>query len=409
MTKVDAYPAGWREVLAENRELLRRHAPRFADADVVPVSSSLAAEAARLPAGDLRRTMFEASGVHRLAEVLNAHAADTDRLVVANAARMARTGLDQVAAQLRVRRSAVSGNAADRAGLAAERARLAELRDRQQRWTLDLERDLGDLRRGVLDDITGRLADLRHRWERRFESERRLLVPAVAKETMAQICSELQAVVAEVAAGFDHRLHTLVTESYGLTAGAVPAGAGSGLGGTRPRPREQGSRLTGLLDPSLAATAFLGAGMAAKLPLLAAAGFGLFNPVPIVIGGAWLAVNVAYRAIRAGRTQMRTWLVETVNALQGDLIAAADTALREAKPDIVLGIRRFLADAIAAMDAAIREADEAVAADDGERQRRAEAVDRHLAAVAAAQEALDEILRDAGTSGRAAASNAGTP
>jgi hypothetical protein len=408
MTKVDAYPAGWREVLAENRELLRRHAPRFADADVVPVSGSLAAEAARLPDGDLRRAMLEASGVHRLAEVLNAYAADTDRLVVANAARIARTGLDQVVAQLRVRRSAVSGNAADRAGLAAERARLAELRDRQQRWTLDLERDLGDLRRGVLEDITGRLADLRHRWERRFESERRLLVPAVAKETMAQICSDMQAVVSEVAAGFDHRLHTLITESYGLTAGAVPTGVGRGLGGTRPRPREQGRRLTGLLDPSLAATAFLGAGMAAKLPLVAAAGLGLFNPVPIVIGGAWLAVNVAYRAIRAGRTQMRTWLVETVNALQGDLIAAADAALREAKPDIVLGIRRFLADAIAAMDAAIREADQAVAADDGERQRRAEAVDRHLAAVAAAQEALDEILRDPGTSGRAAASNPGT-
>jgi hypothetical protein len=409
MTKVDAYPAGWREVLDENRALLRRHAPRFAAAEIVPVSSTLAAEAAGLPDGDLRRAMIEASGVHRLARVLNAYAADRDRLVVANAARLARTALDQVAAQLRARRSAVAEGDAGRAGLAAERARLAEFRDRQQRWTLDLERDLGNLRRGIVDDVTGGLADLRHRWERRFDAERRLLLPAVANETMAQICSELHAVVAQVAADFDRRLRVLVTDSYGLTAEAVPAGIAGALGGTRLRPREQGSRLAGLLDPSLAATAFLGAGMAAKLPIAAVAGLGLLNPIPIVIGGAWLAVNVAYRAVRAGRTQMRTWLVETVSALQADLVAAADAALREAKPDIVLGIRRFLADAIAGLDAAIREADRAAAADDGERRRRTEALDRHLAAVAAGQDALDAILREPGTSDAAAVSNPATP
>ncbi|MCA2216650.1 dynamin family protein [Jidongwangia harbinensis] len=407
MTKIDMYPAGWREVLAENRELLRRHAPRFAGAEVVPVSSTLAAEAARLPDGELRRAMTTASGVHRLADVLNAHAADRDRLVVANAARIARTGLDQVAVQLRVRRSAAAGDAADRAELAAERERLAELRDRQQRWTLDLERDLGGLRRGVVDDVTGRLTDLRHRWERRFDSERRLLVPAVAKETMAQICSELQAVVAEVAGGFDRRLRTLVADSYGLTAEAVPADVGRELVDTRPRPREHTRTLTGLLDPSLAATAFFGAGMAAQLPIAAVAGLALLNPV--VVGGAWLAVNVAYRAVRAGRTQMRTWLAETVNAMQADLVAAADTALREAKPDLVLGIRRFLADAIAGVDAALREADRAAVADDSERRRRIEALDRHLAAVAAAQEALDGILRVPGTSDLAAASKPATP
>ncbi len=409
MTKVDAYPVGWREVLAENRELLRRHAPRFAAAEMVPVSSTFATQASRLPDGDLRRAMAEASGVHRLAEVLNAYAVAGDRLAVANAARVARTGLDQVVVRLRVRRSAVAGDATDRAELAAERARLAELRERQQRWTLDLERDLGNLRRGVVEDVTGRLVELRHRWERRFDSERRLLVPSVAKETMAQVCSELQAVAAEVAAGFEQRLRMLITESYGLTAREVPAHLGRDLGGTRPRARPQGNRLTGLLDPSLASTALLGAGVAAKLPIVAAAGLGFIAPISIAVGGAWLAVNVAYRAVRAGRTQMRAWLAETVNAMQSDLAAAADAALREAKPEIVLGIRRFLADAIAGLDAAIREADRAAAADDGERRQRIEALDRHLAAVAAAQEALDDILRPVGTSGPAAVSNPATP
>ncbi|GAA0798620.1 dynamin family protein [Spirilliplanes yamanashiensis] len=407
MTKVDLYPAGWREVLAENRALLRRHAPRFADADVIPVASPLAAEAAALPPGDLRDAMTRAGGVARLAEVLNAHAADTDRLIVANAARIARTGLDQVSVQLAARRAAVTGGAAERAGLAGERDRLTELRARQQRWILDLERDLGNLRRAVVDDVTARLTALRHRWEEAFEKERRLLLPAVAKETMGQICSELQAVVDAVTAGFDRRLRTLVTGTYGLTAEQVPAWAADELRGTRPRPRPHTAKATGLLDPSLAATAFLGANAAGALPL-AAVGMAAL-PVSIAVGGAWLAVNVAYRAVRAGRTQMRTWLAETVQAMQQDLVAAADSSLREARPDIVIGIRTFLSDAIAGLDAAIREADRAAAAGEGERRQRAEALDRHLAAVAAQLDLLDGILADPGTSGPAAVSNPATP
>jgi GTPase SAR1 family protein len=413
MTKIDLYPSGWREVLAENRALLRRHAPRFADVEIIGVSSQLAVDAEQIADDETRRVMREVAGIDRLAAVLAEKSADVTALTVANALRIARSGLDQVTVQLTTRRGAVTGGAARRADLEAERARLGELRARQQRWTLDLERDLGHLRRAAVDDIAARLTELRERWTERAEKERKGLVPSVTREFTAEVCSELLAVAQEVATRFDTRLRLLVTESYGLAgdADAVLADAPRELREVRPRPKDPEGRPTGLFDPSLAATAFLGAGVATKIPMVAAAGLGL--PVSLAVGGAWLAVNVAFRAVKAGRTRLRTWLTEVTQALQLDLVAATDSCLREVKPEIVVGFRQFLAASVAELDAVIRESDRAAAAGADERRQRVDALDRHLASVAAQQEVLDTVLRTdsggTGTSGPRAVSNLLTP
>jgi GTPase SAR1 family protein len=414
MTKIDLYPNGWREVLAENRALLRRHAPRFADVEIIGVSSQLAVDADLLGDEQTRRVMREVAGIDRLTAVLLDRSADVAALTVANGLRIARSGLDQLTVQLTARRNAVTGGAARRADLEAERARLGDLRARQQRWTLDLERDLGHLRRAAVDDIAARLTELRDRWTQLAEKERRGLVPSVTREFTAEVCSELLAVAQEVTARFDEHLRALVADTYGLAGGAddLLADAPRELREVRPRAKDPGGRPTGLLDPSLAATAFLGAGIATKIPMVAAAGIGL--PVSLAIGGAWLAVNVAFRAVKAGRTRLRTWLVEVTQALQSDLVAATDGCLREVKPEIVVGFRQFLTAAVAELDAVIREADRAAAAGTDERRQRVDALDRHLAAVSAQQIALDAVLRDisapaAGTSGSAAESNLLTP
>jgi GTPase SAR1 family protein len=413
MTKIDLYPSGWREVLAENRALLRRHAPRFADVEIIGVSSQLAADAEQVGDEETRLLMREVSGIDRLTAVLAEKSADVTALTVANSLRIARSGLDQVTAQLTTRRGAVTGGAARRADLEAERARLGELRARQQRWTLDLERDLGNLRRAAVDDIAARLTELRDRWTLRAEKERKGLVPSVTREFTAEVCSELLAVAQEVTARFDSQLRLLVTDTYGLAgdADAVLADAPRELREVRPRPKDPGGRPTGLLDPSLAATAFLGAGVATKLPMVAAAGLGL--PVSLAVGGAWLAVNVAFRAVKAGRTRLRTWLGEVTQALQIDLVAATDGCLREVKPEIVVGFRQFLAAAVAELDAAIRESERAATAGADERRQRVDALDRHLASVAAQQKLLDAVLNTdsagPGTSAPAAVSNLLTP
>ncbi len=413
MTKVDKFPQGWAEVLAENRALLAEHAPRFAHADIVPVSSQDAIDALALPDGPARRAMTDAAGIERLAAVLRARAADVDGLAVANAARIVRSGLDQVTAALTLRRAAVTGGAAERAGLEAERARLGELRALQQRWTLDLEARLGRLRQAVHEDIRARVTEVRDRWYAQADKVRQGLVPKVAREFMAQVCSDLQAVVDEVTVEFDRRLTDLVAETYALAGrpGTTPAGLLDGVAGpvgqVRVRERELIKQTGALLDPGLAATAFLGAGMAAKLPF--AISFGFWNPVAIAVGGGWLAVNVAFKAIRAGRVRLRTWVGEVTAAMQADLGGAVDGGLRDVKPEVVVGFRQYLTDAVAELDGAIRESDRAAAASGAERRQRAEALDRHLAAVAAQQDLLDALLRDPGTSAPAGRIQPATP
>src|SRR3712207_8648387 len=101
-----------------------------------------------------------------------------------------------------------------------------------------------------------------------------------------------------------------------------------------------------------------------KLPIVAAAGIGFF-PLSVAVGGTWLAVNVAFRAMKAGRVRLRTWLAEVVQALQADLIAATDASLRDMKPEIVVGFRDHLAAAIAELDATLREAERPAAGGGG--------------------------------------------
>ena len=395
LTKTDLHPAGWREVLAADRELLARHAPQLAGADIVPVSGLLAAEATALPDPDptgMRDALHQASGLDTLTDVLRTRLADAEQRSITAALRTARSGLDQVELQLRARRAVVAGSAEVRVELEDERARLEELRGRQQRWTHDLERDLGRLRRECAEDIAQRLVAFRDRWTVRIDAERRGLAEAVARQFMAEMSSDLQVEADEVAAGYDVRLHELVRGMFGLAV----EGAGllsdvpDDLRRVRPRPRELAKRPAGLMDPALAGTAVLGAGLAAKIPLAATIGF--FNPLALAVGGAWLAVNIAYRAVKAGRVRLQAWMQETTHTLQADLMGGVDGSLRELKPELVVGFRAFLAATVAELDAVLAEATTAARASAGDRKVQVTGVERHLQAVAAQQAVIDEVL-----------------
>lgn len=394
MTKIDKHPGTWREVAAENVGLLRRHAPRLADTVIVGVSGLYACDA--IPAHQHRDLLYQEANMSQLVTLLRSRMADVERLVMLNAVRTADSGLRQAEVQLATRRAVAIGDPVVRAALGTERARLAELRAQQQRWTLDLERDLGVLRRTTVADLATRLADLRDRWTLTIEGNRRGLVPGVAEQLMAQVCSELQALADGLSTDFEQRLTELVQRTFGTAA--VPSrltGVAADLRVVRPRPRDHSGRPAGLVDPALAATAFLGMGMAAKLPLAAAGAVGLLNPVALAVGGAWLAVNVAFRAVKAGRLRLRTWLAEVTQALQADLVAATDSSVGQVKPEIVISFREFLTTAVSDLDAVIREADRAAAAGVQERDNQLAALDRHLAAVAAQRRLLAALLTSA--------------
>jgi len=410
VTKVDKYPAGWREVIAANRALLRTHAERFADVEMVPISNPFADDAVSTPDPATRAALNQASGIPRLAEIIRSRLADTERVRIANALRTLLTGLDQALVQLTARREAASGSPEVRANLVVEKNRLEELRLQQSRWTLDLDRDLGGIRSQAVTTSTRHFTELRERWTARIAHDKHAMTPSGRRQLMAELTAELDYSADVLAGGIYEHLRYVVQRLF-----RDESAAGQVLGQTsdqlfRVQPRQRALRPSGvsLMDPSLVTTALFGAGIAKGMLATGAAGAAsFFAPVVLVVGGAWLAVNATHRVIKGGRSQLQTWMGESVSAVQTELITAADTVIREFRPEIIVAFRDYLAQQAAELKATLREAELAEAASDKERLTRTSSFDRHIAAVTAQREALldelkfpDGLSLAQGTSGR---------
>jgi GTPase SAR1 family protein len=393
MTKKDLYPAGWREVAAENRRLLRRHAPRFAEVDIKVVSSSLAATAAGVPNPATADALLAASGIPDLGALLVARAGNPDRTSVANALRTVRTGLDQVTAQLELRRRAASGSPELLDDLQEERARLERLAGQQSRWNLDLDRDMGAVRARAIALANREFGDIRDRWTVRIAKDRLAMLPAGRRQMMAEISVELEAAAARVAAAFYQQLYVMVQQLFAdvATAESMYRVVSPELGRLQPPPRPLRPSGVSKLDPSLVTTAFFGVSMA-KGMFGVAAGASLLSPFILPLAGGWLAVNVTYRVIKGGRTQLQAWLLESVQAVQAELVATTDNVIRDFRPEIVVGFREFLATATAQVKLSIKEAEAAATNGRREREQRIAALDRHLAVVEAQRAEVDRAL-----------------
>lgn len=396
VTKVDKFPAGWREVIAENRALLGKHAPRFADAEMVPISNPFADDAVNAEDEETKAALSTASGIPRLAELIRLSLKDTEQVQIANAMRTLLTGLDQVMTQLTARREAASGSAEVRANLEAEKERLEELRLQQSRWTLDLDRDLGGIRSQAVTASTLHFTELKEKWTARIAKDKQAMLPSGRRQMMAEITAELDYSADVLAGGIYEHLKFVVKHLFRneMVAGQVLGQTSDQL--LRVQPRQRALRPSGvsLMDPSLVTTALFGAGIAKGMFATGAAGAAsILAPLALVVGGAWLAVNATHRVIKGGRSQLQTWMNESVTAVQSDLITAADTVIREFRPEIIVAFRDFITQQATELKATLREAEMAEAASDKERQARTSSFDRHLAAVAAQREAVLDVLK----------------
>lgn len=412
VTKVDKYPAGWREVITANRALLRTHAERFADAEMVPISNPFADDAVRTTDPETADALNRASGIPRLAQIIGSRLRDTDQVRIANALRTLLSGLDQVLVQLQARREAASGSPQVRANLETEKDRLEELRLQQSRWTLDLDRDLGGIRSQAVTASTLHFTELRERWTARIAHDKHAMVPAGRRQMMSELTAELEYSADVLATGIYEHLRFVVQRLFRdePTAGEVLGQTSDQLFRVQPRQRALRPSGVSLMDPSLVTTALFGAGIAKGVFATGAAGAaGIFAPIALVVGGAWLAVNATHRVIKGGRTQLQTWMAESVSAVQSDLITAADTVIREFRPEIIVAFRDHIARQAAELKTTLREAELAEAASDKERQARTSSFDRHIAVVGAQREAvLDELKLLAAGRSRASSVPAGT-
>jgi len=398
LTKIDQYPSGWETVMAENRDLLRQHAPRFADAPICPVSSTVALEIAGLDPAEVA-DLREYAGIDTLAAEIRRRIVAPASIAVANALRSGLSGVERYEAKRQRTIDALTSAGQQVPQLDALVNRLRELQEQGDRWSLDLNSDSSVLRADVLHRASQQLAAVRQQWtavahERRKESPDKV-IEEVALALTAQLRTIVSASIEEFIGGFHVQADQLF-RSIGrdLTTAVRLNPAVDDLAMAEVAEAEY----SGSFDATLASTAMIGSSMGGLVAGLIAPA--IIAPVFSIVGGAaWYIVN--YRTRRAHNLErlVTQTAVTAVNRAETHLRFAVDRARTVMLRDVTIAFRYELK---AALDSAKTELEAArrAAAENPERLRREVANEtRHLEALRAQRAELQAVMAEALTPG----------
>ena len=155
ITKIDATP-DWRSVMAEDREVLARYAPRYANAPMVAVSARLATRSRAASETDrpLAANLWAESGMGPLQSWVSQRIRPVaTTLAVANTVAYSRSILDRLRATAERNLATATANPAVTAAFEAEQERVNKLRNDQMMWGTSLERKLYDARTTVRNQV----------------------------------------------------------------------------------------------------------------------------------------------------------------------------------------------------------------------------------------------------------------
>jgi Dynamin family len=381
VTKIDKNLRHWRSIVDENRRLLGQHAPRFADVPIVGISSLQAEAALKMEVGERRQAALRASGLAPLIECLAEISSSGGRLQVANALRTTRTGLQRVADHLVIQRSALTGTTTA-TELSAEKERLQTLRQELEGgWRDYLARDLNAVQRNTLGSLDHKLDQLSTNWRQRLEKARLEVTRRSPQLFIADMTADLEVMVRELSDEYIQAVAKVVAD---LKLGAeVSVGGLSELSMRSAAPPKRGA---GVLDPQLmylgvVGTRFLGGGLIVALGIAGAAAF----PLTLAIGGAWLGVNLGFRAMKTGRQNLQQWLGATMNAVSKDVTRDIQEKSDAIRPIIVNDYRQHLTESMSQLQKVIAAAETAAKAS------RADQADA-LKQLDARQKAVNELI-----------------
>lgn len=382
VTKIDKNFRHWQSIVEENRRLLRQHAPRFAEVPILGVSSVAAFSAFKMEPGDRRKSALRASGLSAIVQHLHRMSALGDTLAAANGLRAARTGLAGVTKQLDLHRSAMIGGQSAAAELNEEQKRLQALRKEWEGgWRDFLARDLGTIQRNTLAALDHKLDELKSRWRTKLDKTKLDLLRRSPQLFVADMTADLEVLVTEVSDEYVSAVNQLVS---GLQINAEVS-VQSFTSGVREveRPRKRGE---GVIDPSMMSTASTGISTLG-MGLVGVLGVGTVVAIPLVaaIGGAWIAVNFGFRAIKTGRQGLQQWLNLTVAAVAKDVSREIQERGEAIRPVIINAYKQYLTDSMTQLKNLI------VAAETAEKSSRAERADA-LAELDTKRKSLQAII-----------------
>jgi hypothetical protein len=409
LAKIDLH-RGWRQILEADRDLLARHAPRFAGAEFHPVSARLFESAAGAPTPEVATLLRERSGVAGLQTALQRQVGGRAVMLgEANVLRAISTALAGVVATLESEQRVLAGVAAGQqagetsaAALRVRRDQLAtERRAGGRSWQLRLRGEVQRARLEAVHDVAGQIRSVQAWFRRAVDEADR----ATLDRLPYQLDAALQVMSARVTAGLAHRLSRVVDAALAelFTPAELDAVRAelARRGGAHPpvvlRPPDR--RPSGAEDRLLVAMGVsggLGIGRLAALPLAglgAAAGI-VVLPVTIVLGlgaGWWMART---RRHAADRAHLKQWLADTLADARSVLDQVVAEQMIDAEQQLALALDEALGRRLAAIEDELREVDRALRMDAADRNRELATVRRTLAEAAAGRDRAEELLAD---------------
>jgi hypothetical protein len=348
LSKIDLYP-GWRRIYADNQALLRQHAPRFAGAPMLPVSSRNAERVLALSAGPVADIERRRTGIDALTMVLSDFVADRARLLGAtNTMRFTLRAIAELHATAQDEVAAVTGGPARDRELEDEQERLAALTPREAVWRRQLDSDIAKLAvhresavRQALDDLAREYVELgaKRRTPAEFQALSGQFVSAVdagTRRIAEQIADELIAAVTGVI--------EFLADDPALRESLARVASGSDGAGRDFVPAAQ-KRLTGIelftaVTPLLSidrlltiVPSTLGIGLVATGPI----GIGIGLAALTLGGGAALGLAKERKKV-AALSSFTNWVREFVAAVRDSEQRAFALAMIDARRDLAAAL-----------------------------------------------------------------------
>ncbi|MGU3436365.1 dynamin family protein [Actinomycetes bacterium M1A6_2h] len=391
VTKTDKNIRRWKAIAEENRRLLAEHLNR--DVTVIGVSSLRAVMASEMPAGPARDRAEDASGITALRSELLRRLDSAETLPMMDALRTSREGLLTVKRRVDSELAAVEGRGNTLPDLTAQLEELERLKDESREWEQYLARDLTQLRQQSIDDSDRRLEEIRQRWTNTINKNGMEVLRRSPQKFTADMQAELQHALTQSMSGFLEQLYsTIVAPRFESDAvwEQICTRIVDSLGAQNIEGPQVGSKRHGLFDPTLLTMGVMGSSTLGGL-----VGLSAVLGVGAVVGTLWVGVNLGFRAMRTGKTNLLTWLRETIALTKTVTARLLEMAMAQARPEIVVRYREHLRTSINELQRQIAVAKEAGNSDAARREKELkrltnnrDVVDKRLAET---ERTLDEL------------------
>lgn len=386
VTKIDKNLRRWREIVAENRVLIRQHTGR--DIPVVGVSSLRALDAIELQRTDQDKAevVTRNSGIEMLRAEINAALSLGDRLPQISGLQVAHEGLSKVLETIDRDLEAYSTRPQETIDdLESRREKLRELKEHGQEWEHYLQRNLTMGRGQIMQSMDDGVTALQERWDRHIQTHGLKVLRTRPQVFTSQIEGELTELM-ETAIGevmqllrsetmrlFDDETVWSEVAKFAMEQIASPEIASKAIG----------KRTDGIFDPSMVTMGVIGAGMLTAI-----------IPFAPVAGAVWVGVNMGFRAVKTGRSNLKSWIRETSATTRQTTNRMADSIIAAVRPELVLRYRAHVRDELTEVSMQIDQVKKAAQSDESKREETRTRLTKNRQIVLASQKALTDAVAE---------------